>query len=281
MKKGYSIAFIIMFFSSLSAQSVRVMTFNIRYDTPRDSSNGWAYRRDKLCSIIPFYGIDICGMQEVLAGQLEDIRSRLPAYQALGVGRTDGKTGGEYSPILYDPAKLTLLESATFWLSETPDTPSIGWDAALPRIVTWAKFKMKKGGKKIYFFNTHFDHIGVKARAESARLILKKIKEIARNQDVILTGDFNSMPSEEPIQVLIGSSTAWRVYDTEPLSIIPHFGNYSSFTAFEPRERPDAHIDYIFISTPRIRVLRHGTLSHSFDGHFVSDHHPVMADLKW
>ncbi len=256
------------------------MTFNIRYDNPKDSANNWKFRKENMASMLPFYDIDFCGMQEVLLNQAEDIATLLPNYAYVGVGRTDGKKEGEFSPIFYNTAKYKLIETKTLWLSPTPEIPSKGWDAALPRIVTWAKFipkSKKKTGKSFYVFNTHFDHLGKIARKESADLLLEKINKIAGNQIVVLTGDFNATPLEEPTQILNKG-----LIDTRNVSKLPHFGpNDSSFNGFETKEIEGRLIDYIFVNTSKIKVMKHATLSNTWAGRFASDHHAVMAVLRF
>eukprot|EP01136_Pigoraptor_vietnamica_P037290 Opistho-1_new@105049 len=178
--------------SSFSQQKLNVMTFNIRLETVQDGENQWSKRKENLSSMLEFYEADICGMQEVLVGQLRNLSTLLPSYAYVGVGRDDGKEAGEFSPIFYKKDKFTVLESNTFWLSQTPETPSKSWDAALNRVVTYAKFKDNKTKKVFYVFNTHFDHIGQVARRESAKMLVAKIKAIDPKIPVILTGDFNS-----------------------------------------------------------------------------------------
>ena len=175
------------------------MTFNIRYDTPKDSMNSWEHRKDFAASYLPFYDLDICGMQETLVQQCQYLDSVLEDYSYIGVGRDDGKEKGEFSPIFYNHTRLKPLESGTFWLSESPAVPGKAWDANLPRIVTWAKFKWKGRARSFYVFNTHFDHQGVIARRESATLLLTKVKEIAGDKNAIITGDFNT--SHMPIDL--------------------------------------------------------------------------------
>lgn len=262
------------------SQELRILTFNIRYDTPKDSLHSWPYRKEFASSYLPFYSIDACGVQEALKHQIDDMLTFLPDYQYVGAGRDDGKEKGEYSPILFNTKKLKVLESSTFWLSDQPHVPAKAWDAMLPRIVTWAKFRIKKSGKIFYMFNTHFDHIGAVARRESAKLLLLKVKEIAGDKKAIITGDFNALPTEEPIQIITDASHVLRLYDTEHLSKQKHFGNYSSFTGFGHVEHDGRHIDYILTNTSTMNVLKHGTLSHSIGGKFASDHHPVLSIVK-
>lgn len=264
--------------TGLSAQSLNIMTFNIRYNTANDGENQWSKRKENLASMLPFYDVDICGMQEALVGQIRDVVSAQPQYAYLGVGRDDGKEAGEFSPILYHKERFEVLSSATFWLSTTPDVPSKGWDANLNRIVTWAKFKDKKSKKVFYFFNTHYDHIGKVARRESSNLLLRKIKEIAGTSPTIVTGDFNATPDDEPITVLVEANNPDKLLDTEKLTLAPHFGPYSTFNGFGPTEQEGRHIDYIFVKNPgKFKVLKHGTLTNTWGGRFASDHHAVLA----
>lgn len=258
--------------SKLSAQTINFMTFNIRYNTERDGINKWENRKDKAAEMVKFYKADFCGMQEALIGQVNDMQDRLPDYRHFGLGRDDGKEKGELSPIFYNTNRFKLLKQETFWLSETPEKPSKGWDANLPRIVTWGYFKDLKTKKKFYVFNTHYDHIGQVARAESSKLVMQKIKEIAGTETAILMGDFNATPDSEPIKILLTGLT-----NTKNLSLSPHFGPTNSFSGFENKEKENTEIDHIFVTNPTIKVHQHATLSNSWAGLFASDHHPVMA----
>ena len=182
---------------------VDVMSFNIRLDHVADSLNNWKYRKDAAAQMIAYYAPDIVGMQEVVKNQLDDLKERLPQYTALGVGRADGKEKGEYCSLFYKTDRFDLVKSGYFGLSETPDSIGIkGWDAACERIVTWAVLKDKVSGKELAAFNTHFDHIGKVARRESAVLLLAKIREIASDLPVVITGDFNGTVDSDPISVL-------------------------------------------------------------------------------
>jgi len=270
------------FCTFLPAQTLQVMTFNIRYNNPQDGENQWSKRKEYLSSMLPFYEVDICGMQEALVDQIRDVIKNQPQYAYLGVGRDDGVEGGEFSPILYRKDKFEVLGSATLWLSETPDVPSKGWDANLNRIVTWAKFKDKKSKKVFFVFNTHYDHIGKVARRESSKLLLQKVKEIAGNTPCIITGDFNATPDDEPIKVLVDETNPDKLTDTEKISLSPHFGTYSTFNGFQSQEQEGRHIDYIFTKNPvKFKVLKHATLSNTWAGRFASDHHAVMVVLGW
>lgn len=260
--------------------SLNVMTFNIRLNTISDSLNAWPYRKDKAASQILYHEAHIVGVQEALHDQMMDLQQRLPQYKYAGVGRDDGKTKGEYSAIFYDTARLQVIKSATFWLSLTPEIAgSKSWDAAITRIVTWAKMKDRKTKKVFFVFNTHFDHIGKVARKESALLILKKVKEIAGNTPAIITGDFNSKPADEPIQVLVDKADPDYLVDTKEISQTPHYGPTGTFNGFKSKETDDEPIDYIFIKG-KWKVLSHATISQTWQGRFASDHFAVLAELK-
>ncbi|RYY00405.1 MAG: endonuclease/exonuclease/phosphatase family protein [Gammaproteobacteria bacterium] len=195
----------------LFAQDLNVMTFNIRYNNVGDSLNAWPYRKDKVASQILFHDVHLLGVQEALHLQMQELGSRLPKFKSLGVGRGGGEKS-EYSAIFYDTTRLLALASETFWLSQTPNVVgSKGWDAAFARIVTWAKFKDRKSGKTFFFFNTHFDHMGKEARRESAKLLLQKVVDIAGQTRAIVTGDFNAVPTDEPIQVIVDKINPLRL----------------------------------------------------------------------
>ena len=264
----------------LNAQELNVMTFNIRYDNPGDSLNAWPHRKDKVASQVKFHKAHIIGMQEALIHQLNDLQERLPGYKWFGAGRDDGKNKGEFSPVFYDAKRLELLTSQTFWLSETPDSiGKRGWDAALPRIVSWAKFRDRITKKIFFFFNTHYDHMGKLARAGSSKLLLNKIGMEAKNDPVIITGDFNAQPDDEPIRILLDKTNPQHLTDTKYISQQPHYGPDGTFNGFRQHETSNQPIDYIFIKKG-ITVLSHATLSQTWMGRFSSDHFPVFAQLR-
>ena len=279
MKKLISSVFCLLLILCLQAQPLHVMTFNIRYNTAADSLNAWPYRKDIAAGQILFHDAHIVGVQEALHSQMTDLLQQLIRYKYVGVGRDDGAQKGEYSAIFYDTTRLQLLQTQTLWLSEQPLVPgSKSWDAAITRIVTWAKFKDRKTKKQFFVFNTHFDHIGKIARRESARLLLQKIKEIAGNNLLIVTGDFNSFPSDEPIKILVDANNSEKLTDTKEISSTPHYGPTGTFNGFKGRERDKDPIDFIFVKN-RIKVVKHATLSETWEGRFSSDHFPVLASL--
>lgn len=280
MKKIF-IAIGIIVSISIQSQELNVMTFNIRLNIKSDSLNAWPYRKDHAASQIFFHRINILGVQEALHEQMMDLVQALPQYKFVGVGRDDGKTKGEYSAIFYDTTKLKLLESATFWLSLTPEVPgSKSWDAAITRIVTWGKFRDVTNKKTFYVFNTHFDHIGKEARRESAKLLKQRVKDIAGNSPVLILGDFNSKPSDEPILVLMDVNDPNKFIDSKAVSKTSHYGPTGTFNAFSSKEVDNEPIDYIFLKG-KWKVLQHATLSQTWGGRFSSDHFPVFARISF
>ena len=279
--KKFFIAISFMVSISIQSQELNVMTFNIRYNTNNDSLNAWPYRKDNAASQIKFHNVHILGVQEALYEQVIDLSQSLSQYKYVGVGRDDGIIKGEYSAIFYDTAKLILLGSSTFWLSLTPEIPgSKSWDAAITRIVTWAKFTDIKRNRTFFVFNTHFDHIGKEARRESARLLKQKVKDIAGNNPVVITGDFNSKPSEEPIKIITESNDKDKFIDTKAVSLTPHYGPQGTFNAFTSKEIDNDPIDFIFLKG-KWKVLQHATLSQTWGGRFSSDHFPVFTRLSF
>jgi endonuclease/exonuclease/phosphatase family metal-dependent hydrolase len=271
----------ILFGLSLCAQDLQVMTFNIRLNIAVDSLNAWPYRQDKVASQILFHGVNLLGVQEALHEQVIDLKERLPQFNYVGGGRDDGKEKGEYSAIFYDTTRLQALQSETFWLSLTPEVPgSKSWDAAITRIVTWARFKDRKTGKIFFAFNTHFDHIGKVARRESAKLLLQKVQSIAGKTPAIITGDFNATPADEPIQVITNDADPLQLTDSKELSATPHYGPSGTFNGFGPKERDDQPIDYIFLKGTW-KVKKHATISQSWNGRFASDHFAVLATIAY
>lgn len=258
-------------------EPVTVMSFNIRMDTKRDSANAWPFRKDIAASQILFHEADIVGVQEALHHQMTDLTNGLKKYKYIGGGRDDGKERGEYSAIFYNENRLELIISETFWLSQTPAVPgSKSWDAAITRIVTWGKFRDKVTGKEFFVFNTHFDHIGKEARRQSATLILQKISDLAENSPVILTGDFNANPGDDPLRIITDKENPLHLIDSRSLSATPHYGPSGTFTGFGRHETSDEPIDYIFVKNG-VMVLKHATLSETWKGKFSSDHFPVLA----
>ncbi|MBO7119092.1 MAG: endonuclease/exonuclease/phosphatase family protein [Bacteroidaceae bacterium] len=267
---------------------IRWGTFNIRLanDGDEQAGFGWSVRKDRVANYIKEKHIDVVGMQEVLHGQLEDLLERLPEFDYVGVGRTDGKTKGEYSPIFFLKDKFEVLEKGNFWLSETPDVPgSKGWDAALERIASYAKLCDKASGKVFMAVNTHFDHVGVTARRESAKLIMKKIREIVGNQPAVVTGDFNVTEDDEAYSTMLGGEMVnGKLLNCKLLDVYHMTPNHTGttytwhqFCQLPPLKREK--IDFIFV-TPNIKVNRSHIEIPDLQ-HMLSDHNPHWADLEF
>ena len=260
------------------ADHYAVMTYNIRLDLASDGENSWPHRGHALTALVAYYAPDIIGMQEVLLNQRRDIEADLPRYSFVGGGRDDGKDKGEASPVGFRRDRFTLLGSGMFWLSPTPDMPGKGWDAAYPRIATWARLRDKASARVLLAVNTHLDHIGTTARLEGARQIRRWIAAHRRKDEtVVLTGDFNS-PSDSPAYAAIIEAGEGALQDTLALSRTPHFGPAGTFTAFNVAQMEASPIDHIFVE-PGVTVLRHATLTQQAGGRLPSDHYPVLADI--
>jgi len=204
---------------------------------------------------------------------MQDLRAGLAEYNYVGVGRDDGKTKGEFSAIFFKKDELRLIEESTFWLSETPENVSVGWDAALPRICTYALFEHQESKRKYWHFNTHFDHMGVNARAESAKLIASKIGSLVDGEEaVVLSGDFNAEPQEEPILVL-------RNNFQDPLETVNLRGPVGTFNGFDLDAILDRRIDYIFFKETRVVNYQHLDTKRS-NNRWISDHLPIYFKFK-
>lgn len=266
---------------AVQGQGLYVGTYNIRYQNQGDykKGNGWKQRYPVVCAQINFQHPDILGTQEVLAEQLDDMKARLTDYDYIGVGRDDGKRKGEHTVIFYDRKTIRLLQQGHFWLSETPDKPGLGWDAACTRICTWGKFRSRKAGKTFYFFNLHLDHVGVVARRESARLVVRRIREIAKGKPVILTGDFNVDQNDTIYSIFTTSGLLDDSYEHSK----QRFAENGTFNGFNPDRKTDSRIDHIFVS-PSFHVMRYGILTNCYwtdqGRRLPSDHYPVFVRLE-
>lgn len=260
---------------SAKAQQITIGSFNIRYDNPGDAGNLWKDRAQVVSNLIRFHEFDVLGVQEALKNQLADISSALPEYAVYGKGRDDGKDGGEHSAIYYKKDRFKLLKTGDFWLSETPDKPGKGWDATCcNRICSWVYLEDLQSKKKFYAFNVHFDHQGVVARIESAKLMLKKIKEIAGDAPVLLTGDFNGGRDSEWYKTLANSGAVADVHGAVKFP----YANNSSANGFRT-PRGESVIDHIFMSK-QFTASKWGILTDTYYGKFPSDHFPILAKVS-
>jgi len=275
---SFTFLFMIQIGFSQSPASLKVMTFNIRYDNPGDGEYSWEHRKERVTDILDFYQADVFGLQEALHHQVLYVENQLPNYRRVGVGRDDGQEEGEYSPIFFNTEILESIDQGTFWLSKTPDQPSKDWDAALPRIATWVTLRHLSTGDTLLVCNTHFDHRGETARLESAKLLKEKLPQIAENHPVILMGDFNSPPQSNPYQAIVKSDT---FRDAKTISEKTSIGPEPTFSGFRVTSELDSdRIDHIFVSNP-LKVLRHATISEEQNGSYPSDHFPVFAEIGW
>ncbi|MES2418462.1 MAG: endonuclease/exonuclease/phosphatase family protein [Bacteroidota bacterium] len=253
-------------------QPINVITYNIRLNLASDGINAWPNRKDNVKALVKFYDTDILCVQEALPEQFDDLLANSD-FDVVGAGRDDGKRKGEFSAVYFNKNRFIKRDGGTFWLSTTPEVPSKGWDAALNRVCSWVKLYDKSNKKEFIVFNTHYDHIGVQARIESAKLIKQKIQQIAPTLPVIFTGDLNVTPETEAIATIKSFLT-----DTKEVSIEPPYGPSGTFNAFNFNSPLKDKIDYIFINKG-FKVQKFAVLSDSKDQHYYSDHLPLFAKL--
>jgi len=274
MKRMILLIFSLVTFA-LQAQDFTVMTYNIRYDNQWDTINSWEKRKGGIFKILEESSVDIFGVQEALHHQIQDLQTAFPDFEYVGVGRDDGKTKGEYSAIFFNSTMFELLEERTFWLSETPEKPSVGWDASMERICTFAHLKHSESGKDFWVFNAHYDHIGVEARINSTTLVLEKIAQFSDSLDpVIVMGDLNAESQETSISQFREAKLI-DISFTSSDSWVYQFGTFNGFQKeFEAKK-----IDYIFS-----RNVFPKNYKHIFDtlpnGNYPSDHFPVSIRIE-
>ncbi len=276
MKRLFSFTFIIVLAINLQSQSFTFMTYNIRYANPGDGINAWDNRKEELANQIAFYEPDILGIQEGLPDQVDFLDQALDGYSYYGVGRDDGKSKGEFSAVYYKEDKFNVRQKETFWLSPTPDKPSKGWDAALPRICTAILLEVRdQPGQLFWVFNTHFDHRGDEARLQSVDVILNKAKSLNKEgYPIILMGDLNLTPDTPPIQKLFGA-----LNDTRAVSELV-FGPVGTWSTFDVQKELDRRIDYIVVSES-VKVSKYAVLTDNRDLRNYSDHLPVFVEARF
>lgn len=277
MRKYLLPVLLILCMQAPAQQQVKVMSYNIRLDVASDGENRWDLRKDKVAGLMKYYEADFIGGQEVQHHQLQYLLSQLTDYSYIGVGRDDGKQEGEYSCILYNKEKFEVVRQSTFWLSQTPDSVSFGWNAACRRVCTYGLFRDKKTKKELWVFNTHFDHLGDTAREESAKLITTKIQQLASKKlPVIITGDFNSRPDEAPAAYM-----KQHFNNARDVSKEKPYGPADTWNGFAFDKKPDGCIDYIFLSRHSgVAVKKFATITDSYDMKYPSDHFPILATLE-
>lgn len=259
-----------------SAETLRVMSFNVRYPAKGDGQNRWELRQDTLVRTIRLKNPDVMGTQELFYIQGQYIAENLPEYEWFGNSRR-GNREDEHMGVFYKRSKLRVIEAGNFWLSDTPEVPgSQAWGATLPRMVTWALFEIKASGKRFYFFNTHFQHTaqGAQARVNSAKLVAERIGKLREDVPLILTGDFNSPALEsEPYKILTAQlKDAWTTAGRK----VAAEGTGSGFRGATGGRR----IDWILYRGP-YTVLEAETVTYNEDGRYPSDHYPVLAVFEF
>lgn len=298
---------LLLIFSCLQTKAadvddITLATYNLRLANPNDSAagNGWGQRLPHIADLVKFHGFEIFGTQEGFKFMLDELKDRLPGYEYIGVGRDDGKNQGEHAAIFYDQNRFELLDNGDFWLSETPDSVSFGWDAACRRVCTWGKFKDRETSREFVYYNLHMDHIGTTARAESAKLILSKTKELKDSLPIILSGDFNVGQNSDSYILLNESGLLKDAYESAEFK----YANTGTFNNFNPQAYTDDRIDHIFLS-PEFKVKKYGILTDTYftpeaeaededtsnfpkevrlarwKARTPSDHYPVMVILNF
>ncbi len=270
--------------------SLRVMSFNIRCAACEDSSsiNHWSKRNERVFQIIDKYDPDIIGLQEAEIGQIQDVANKFQEYKWVGKGRDDGKEAGEFTAVFYKQDRLLLDNTYTYWLSETPSVPGMGWDAAYRRTATVAILKDSITENSFCIINTHLDNVGVTARIESAKMLRKTAGKYSPDYPVIITGDFNCTEDSKPYRVLTADRSELDslypgkdnipLFNSQYLSETPHTGGKITFNGFSSSAEIEKPIDFIFVND-RVKVLSHQTITELPGGLFPSDHHPVLIEI--
>lgn len=258
--------------------TMNIASFNLRMDTPRDSMNAWPNRKEMVKGLIRFHDFDIMGTQEAFKHMLDGV-AELDGYAYIGAGRDDGEAAGEHSAIFYKTNRFEVVENGDFWFSETPEVPGKGWDAnCCNRICSWGKFRDKESGREFFVFNSHYDHEGKVARRESSKLLLARIRQIAGGHTTVFaTGDFNALPSDEPIRTLAADGL---LQDAYTISQQPPYGTVGTHNSFKLSAEMKGRIDYIWV-TKDIAVKKYGVLNDMQYGRFPSDHFPVMTEVSF
>lgn len=274
--KNISTILFILFASFLFSQTIDVMSFNIRLASVDDGENHWNIRKDKVKDLISYYEADFVGLQEAQKPQIDYLLDNNSAYGFLGRPRTD-EGNAEFSCIFYLKNKYKVLEQDTFWLSENPEKSGKSWDAAYPRIVTYALFENIKTKKKVWVLNTHFDHVGVIARQKSAEIILEKIKTLQKKRNVpaVLTGDFNSVESDSWMKPLFEN-----LQEARSNSVTKPYADKATWNGFKFNEKPSEQIDFIFSSKNNTKVLKYRTITDFYNYKYPSDHFPIVARIQ-
>lgn len=261
---------------SIVAQTLKVVSFNIRYENNKDGINGWNNRKKDLAQFLTDCQLDIICMQEVVSSQLSFVKQSFPRHKCIGVGREDGKTKGEFT---VDSSKFEILDSGHFWLSDTLNKPgALGWDAKIPRIVTWARVKHVISNKSIVVINTHLDNLGVMARRKSVDMILDWCNYYIKREPVIISGDFNDSPSSDAYKMMVKKNN--HFVDTFVKAKERSGVQYSYHRFGQLTDSLRKRIDYVFVNK-KFKILKIEIPKEScINGYYLSDHNPVIVWLK-
>lgn len=259
-----------------TAQSLNVMSYNIRLDLASDGVNAWPNRTDRVAGLLRFHDPDLLGLQEAMRHQIDALSERLPEYEWVGTGRDDGRDAGEFAPIFFRTDRFVLEDQGQFWLSDTPEVPSYGWGASYRRICTWVVLRERQSGLRLRVLNTHWDHEVERARQESAELILDHLEIWGANDPipVVLMGDLNALP-DSPAVVRLTEV----LKDARSATIDPAYGPVGTFNGFNWEAPLQDRIDYVLVSG-EWQVRKYAALSDSKDRRYPSDHLPVWVRLS-
>ena len=249
---------------------ITVISYNIRMGAAKDGTNSWEYRYPASAMMITDQAPDVFGVQEAYDYQVKYLNDYCKGYKSVGAGRENGKTKGEHMSIFYNKKNISLLKWGTYWLSETPETPSMGWDAACKRTATWTLMKDKRTGRKFYYVNTHLDHVGKEAQKNGLKLIVERIKAMNKEgYPMILTGDFNVTPDNPVLEDL----------DKMMISARKSAVKTDNGDTFNGWGKSKGVIDYIYYSgfstCTTFEVIRKPYMERTY----ISDHYPVKATL--
>ena len=271
MKKSLLTALLLLSALLGSAQSLTVISYNIRLGEAKDGTNSWPFRYAASRAMVMDQKPDIMGLQEAFIYQAGYLQEYCEGYKYVGVGRENGKKEGEIMAIFYRKETVKLLKWGTFWLSETPKKPSLGWDAACKRTATWALMKDKRTGKKFYYVNTHLDHVGWEAREKGLQLIVDRMAEMNKEGlPIVLTGDLNMTPERKQLAPLnrVMQSARETAFKTDRLATFHNWGKEDTQI-----------IDYIYYSGFSSCVEYETVRKPYEDRKFISDHYPIKAIL--
>ncbi len=266
----------------MSPPTLRVMSFNARNSAAADGGNAWPHRRGLFLDAIAAFDPDLLGAQEVLADQHDDLTAALPGYALSGVARDDGRRAGEWALVAYRTRRFDLMRAGDFWLSPTPDVPSLGWDAACVRLCSWARLRDRAAGREMVFANTHWDHVGVVARREAAALLKRRLPALAAGPAVVLVGDLNATEDDDCVQALLrragpGQTDLADGYRQVHPRRQPDEATYHGFDGTTAGSRIDFVLHGPAFAATAATIDRHA----SAEGRYPSDHFAVTATLAW